>query len=85
MGMSKSSNAVDSLRLLNDGFDIHDFTLQLVQFSVEPGFAVIPAAIGVSGGKKNSLRLRSDIHGRALSASCCEAFATYIFTTEHAP
>lgn len=84
MGMSKSSNAVDSLRLLNDGFDIHDFTLQLAQFSVEPGFAVIPAAIGVSGGKKNSLRLRSDIPRKGF-ASCCEAFATYIFTTEHAP
>ena len=52
MGMSKLSNAVDSLRLLNDGFGIHDLTLQLAQFSVEPVFGVIPAAIGVLGGLK---------------------------------
>lgn len=47
MVMSKSLNAVDSLRLLNDGYDIHDLTLQLAHFSVEPGFGVIPAPIGV--------------------------------------
>lgn len=53
MGTSKLSNAVDSLQLLNDGFDIHDLTLQLVQFSVEPRFGAIPAAIGVLGGLKS--------------------------------